>query len=197
MVIRHAEAAAVTTGPDDVALVQAFRSGDRRAFEVLVRRHQQPVWAIANRFAKDRDAADDLAQRAFMQALERIQELRGSFRPWLLRITANLAKNYIRDNARLVHTEPGFEPPPGTFDSPSSVAPDDAYDAAVRHHAVRQAVATLPDRQREVVLLRIDGQLSFAEIGEVLGITENNAKVTFHHAVKKLRESLGGRDAAM
>jgi RNA polymerase sigma-70 factor, ECF subfamily len=62
---------------------------------------------------------------------------------------------------------------------------------------VREAIAELPDRQREVVLLRIDGGLPFAEIGTALGITENAAKVSFHHGVRRLRERLGGDDAGL
>lgn len=189
------EAAGSVAAPDDVALVNAFRGGDRRAFETLVRRHQKPVWAIVQRFTRDRDVSEDIAQRAFVTALERISELRGSFRPWLLRIAVNLAKNYIRDNARLVNTEPGEELPTGAYVDPAKLQrPDDALHDARQLYRVRVAVASLPDRQREVVLLRIDGQLPFAEIGEALEITENNAKVTFHHAVKKLREALGGQD---
>ncbi len=181
--------------PDDVALVSAFRGGDRAAFELLVRRHQRPVWAIVQRFARDRDAAEDLAQRVFIIALERIAELRGSFRPWLLRIAVNLSKNHVRDSARLVHNNVDTDGEP--FDVPIEPRPDEALDQARRAHLVRGAVADLPARQREVVMLRIDGQLSFAEVGDVLGITENNAKVTYHHAVKRLRERLGGLDGGM
>jgi RNA polymerase sigma-70 factor (ECF subfamily) len=53
---------------------------------------------------------------------------------------------------------------------------------------MRAAVVELPRRQREVLTLRIDGDLPFAEVAKVLGITENNAKVHFHHAVRRLRE---------
>ncbi len=198
----HAEGylsvAGPTSAPDDAALVDAFRGGDRQAFETLVRRHQRPVWAIVQRFVKDRDAADDLAQRAFVQALERIAELRGTFRPWLLRIAANLAKNYLRDNARLVRQ--GDDEDESLAQAPGTVVPapaDEQLNGARQALQVRWAVAELPGRQREVVMLRIDGQLSFAEVGEALGITENNAKVTYHHAVKRLRERLGGGDVSV
>jgi len=52
---------------------------------------------------------------------------------------------------------------------------------------LREAIARLPRRQREVLLLRIDGDLPFAEVAATLGITEVNAKVNFHHAVQKLK----------
>lgn len=178
--------AAVAVPSDDVRLVEAFRGGDRAAFEALVRRHQGVVWAVAMRVCRDHAAAEDVSQRAFIAAMEHLDDLKGAFRPWLLRITANLAKNFRRDHARLVPTE--------TLPDEASREPgaDERLDAARVAQALRDAVLELPARQREVVTLRIDGQLPFAEIAATLGITENNAKVTFHTATKRLRERLGG-----
>jgi RNA polymerase sigma-70 factor (ECF subfamily) len=173
---------------DEPALVAAFRGGDRRAFEVLVRRHQGPAFAVALRVSRDRSVAEDLVQRAFLRALERIDGLRGGFRPWLLRIAANLANNHLRDHAKFA------EAPAEEGQAP---AHDERLESERRARAVRAAIAGLPERQREVVLLRVDGQLSFAEVGEALGITANNAKVTYHHAVKRLRTLLGGHDGAL
>lgn len=173
--------------PDDVSLVQAFKAGDRRAFETLVRRHQKVVWAVALRLTGDAVTAEDLAQRAFLRAFERIDDLRGAFRPWLLAITANLGRNHRRDNAKLTDFEGVDEP----FHQPD---PGESLDEARRAERVRAAISRLPPRQREVLLMRIDGQLAFAEIASTLGITENAAKVNHHHAVRRLRELLGGND---
>jgi RNA polymerase sigma-70 factor (ECF subfamily) len=63
-------------------------------------------------------------------------------------------------------------------------------ERAERLRLVRVAIARLPRRQREVLLLRIDGDLPFAEIAGALGITEVNAKVNFHHAVQRLKSLL-------
>src|SRR2546422_10870579 len=85
----------------DAELLAAFRDGDSRAFEALVRRYQRPILAIARRFARDEDDAEDLAQRAFINASERVTGWRGgSFKSWLFRIVVNLAKNHLRDIAR-------------------------------------------------------------------------------------------------
>lgn len=182
------EPVALTSKPDDAELVHAFRQGDRAAFEALVRRHQSVVWAVALRACRDKTAAEDISQRAFINAMERVDDLKGAFRPWLLRITVNLAKNHLRDNARLVPT--GVVP-----DHPvDERGADERLDAARRSRRLRQAVETLSTRQREVVLMRIDGQLPFSEIAQTLGITQNNAKVTYHTAAKLLRERLGGMD---
>jgi RNA polymerase sigma factor (sigma-70 family) len=171
----------------DAELLDAFRAGDARAFETLVRRYQRPVLAIARRFARDADDAEDLAQRAFINASQRAGGWRGgSFKSWLFRITVNLAKNHLRDTARFDRSDEAQdrETPAG---EPSAEA---RIEASQQQKALREAVAHLPRRQREVLLLRIDGDLPFAEIASTLGISEVNAKVNFHHAVRKLKQRL-------
>jgi RNA polymerase sigma-70 factor (ECF subfamily) len=170
----------------DAELLEAFRQGDARAFEALVRRYQRPVLAIARRFARDPDDAEDLAQRAFINASQRAEGWRGgSFKSWLFRIIVNLAKNHVRDTARFDRQSAAHE------EAPAAEASAEArIESLQRQKALREAVARLPNRQREVLLLRIDGDLPFAEIALALDITETNAKVNFHHAVQKLKAML-------
>jgi len=174
--------------PSDADLLTAFRAGDSRAFEALVRRYQGPVLTIARRFSRDLDDAEDLAQRAFINAAERAGGWRGgSFKSWLFRIVVNLAKNHLRDIARFDRSEEAHEreAPPRQADA------HERLERAERQQLMREAIARLPRRQRQVLLLRIDGDLPFAEIAATLGITEVNAKVNFHHAVQKLKAWLG------
>src|SRR3954447_21213779 len=97
----------------DAELLDAFRAGDARAFETLVRRYQRPVLAIARRFARDRDDAEDLAQRAFINASQRAGGWRGgTFKSWLFRIVVNLAKNHLRDVARFDRSDEAQEREP-------------------------------------------------------------------------------------
>ena len=171
--------------PSDESLIEAFRAGDVRAFELLVRRYQRAVLGIARRFCDDRDEAEDLAQRSFINASERADGWRGgSFKSWLFRIAVNLAKNHRRDNARFDRSETASEKEA----APTEANAEARIEEAQRRLALRAAIAKLPTRQREVLLLRIDGDISFAEIADALSITETNAKVNFHHAVQKLRE---------
>jgi RNA polymerase sigma-70 factor (ECF subfamily) len=178
----------VNTAAEDAELLEAFRQGDAKAFEALVRRYQRPVLAIARRFAKDQDDAEDLAQRAFIQASERAGSWRGgSFKSWLFRIIVNLAKNHVRDTARFDRGDAAQE----IEAAPTESTAEARIEAMQQQKALREAVAALPKRQREVLLLRIDGDLPFAELAQTLGITETNAKVNFHHAVQKLKGMLG------
>src|SRR5438067_4204229 len=123
--------------PSDADLLSAFRTGDGKAFEVLVRRYQRSVLTIARRFTVDLDDAEDLAQRAFINAAERAGGWRGgSFKSWLFRIVVNLAKNHLRDVARFDRSEEAHEreAPPAAAeadDLPQPAEPPPAPRAAV------------------------------------------------------------------
>jgi RNA polymerase sigma-70 factor (ECF subfamily) len=169
--------------PDDGELLTSHLAGDPSAFSVLVRRYQRQVHRLALRFARDSDEAEELAQRAFLRVLAKASSIRRDqpFRAYLFKVAANLCKNHLRDRAKLV------------FGIPFSVAAPEGepLELKERRARVRATLADLPLRQRQVVSLRIDAELPFAEIADSLGITENNAKVSFHYAVKRLRALLG------
>jgi RNA polymerase sigma-70 factor (ECF subfamily) len=178
------------------ALLGAWLVGDDAAFGALVSMHQGLVLAIVRRYAATPQDARDLVQRTFLRAFESARRTlvrgRGNaapFRRWLIRVAVNLARNHRRDAARWT-TSP--------LDLPSLAAEGsstpDALERAQSAARVRCAALRLPRRQREVLTLRIDAELPFAEIGEVLGITENAAKVSFHLAVKRLRSVLARED---
>jgi RNA polymerase sigma-70 factor (ECF subfamily) len=187
--LRLAEA---TTEPSDEALCRAFLAGDEAAFGILVERHRALVFSLMRRYASSPEDAADLAQQAFLRALEASNRvfsrwrLSGPmpFRAWLIRIALNLAKNHARQGRRWLRA----------VEIPETEAPGDSaqesLERAERERAVRAAVLTLPRRQREVLTLRVDAGLGFRDIAESLGITETNAKVNFHHAVKRLREHM-------
>jgi RNA polymerase sigma factor (sigma-70 family) len=177
---------------EEDALVAAFLVGDDDAFGELFRRHERLVLSIVRRYASSPDDAGDLVQRTFLRAFEAARRsLRNAersaipFRRWLVRVAVNLAKNHRRDALRVVRA-------PLEDAADASVAPV-AHDALVRRERevrMRGAVLRLPRRQREVLTLRIDAELPFAEIADALGITENAAKVSFHHATRALRAAL-------
>jgi RNA polymerase sigma-70 factor (ECF subfamily) len=183
---------------DEEALVAAFLVGDDDAFGELVGRHEGMVLAIVRRYAATPEDARDLAQRTFLRAFEAARRSlrRGHrtavpFRRWLIRVAVNLAKNHRRDALRVVRA------PLEDAERQAAVAGPDARDALLRHEAelrMRAAILDLPRRQREVLTLRIDAELPFAEIASSLGITENAAKVSFHHATRALRDALSGED---
>nr|WP_224247881.1 sigma-70 family RNA polymerase sigma factor [Hyalangium gracile] len=190
-------ALASAPAPTDEALCQAFLEGDEAAFGTLVERYRTLVLSLVRRFAPRPEDAADLAQQAFLRALEASGRVFSRwkwtsptpFRAWLVRIALNLAKNHARQGHRW---RPALltEVEHATTDPRES--PQELLERQERDRHLRAAVLALPRRQREVLTLRVDGGLPFRDIAEMLGITENNAKVQFHHAVKRLKAEVAG-----
>jgi RNA polymerase sigma-70 factor (ECF subfamily) len=184
--------------PTDTELCRIFIAGDERAFGELIRRHQDLVLEMVRRYTVRTEDARDLAQRAFLKAfqaarraLRRLGPRRQvPFRAWLLRIVINLGKNHARQERRWQRA-PVELLDVSTANGPSAL---DALVRAERERLARRSVLELPKGQREVLTLRIDGELAFAEIAQILGISENNAKVHFHHAVKRLKAMMAERN---
>ena len=177
-------------GPGDEELVVSAKAGSRGAFEALVRRYQEPVYFLCYRYVRDHDTAAELAQRAFVRAMDSIRDLRQAeiFRSWLFKIAVNLALNHLRDAAKFVEN-PTFE---------AAVAPEapSMIEAVERARGLEAAVSRLPNKQRMIVELRVYQELSFRDIAQQLDTTANAAKVGFHHAIKNLRRLLVPADAA-
>ncbi len=190
-------AGGITPARREEALVAAFLVGDDDAFGELFRRHQLLVLSIVRRYAASADDAADLVQRTFLRAFEvaRRSLARGArnalpFRRWLIRVAINLAKNHRRDAARMVRATLDHAGAAGATEAVGA----DALLRRERQERLRAEVLHLPRRQREVLTLRLDAELPFAEIAAALGITENSAKVSFHHATRALRAALAGED---
>lgn len=187
---------ALAPGADDAQLVRAFLAGDQEAFARLVRRHQALVVSLVRRYAAGPDEVADLAQTAFLKALEATRRTWGRaspdtplpFRAWLARVALNVGRSHGRTRLRwrLVPVDALAEA--GTADPGA----DEQLERAEARRAVHAAVLGLSRRQREVFALRVDGALPFHDIALALGITENNAKVQFHLAVKRLKGAVGG-----
>ena len=171
---------------DERECLERARNGDTRAFESLVKRHQKPVYGLAMRMLRDHDDADDIAQRTFLRAWDHLEDFEGrcAFRSWLFRICMNLCRNHHRDRARFVDTAN----PPELVEEAVGAGRLEREEVLDR---LRDAVATLPPKQRATVEMRVYQGLPFKEIAAALDTTENSSKVSFHLAVKSLKARLG------
>ena len=172
--------------PQEGVWIERARAGDARAFEELVRLHQRPVYGLAMRMLRDHDDADDIAQRTFLRAWDHLRDFEGRclFRSWLFRICMNLCKNHHRDRARFVDVANPPEPAEEAVGS-------ERIEREAMLEKLREAVASLPPKQRATVEMRIYQDLPFKEIAAALDTTENSSKVSFHLAVKTLKGRLG------
>jgi len=170
---------------DDLDCVERCLRGETAAFRPLVERYQRLLYAVALRMLGNREEATDAAQTAFVRAYQKLRtfDRRHKFFSWLYRILVNECLN-VRRNLRR------FQPI-----DPALVAPDDP-EAGVEQAELRQAVETallqLPVAQREVVVLRHYGDLSYHEIAEVLHVAEKTVRSRLYSARQRLGELLLG-----
>lgn len=168
------------------SLHERLRDGDVEAFERVVRENRETVYAMARRLLGAHEDADEATQIAFLRAWQARGQFRGasSVRTWLVRITLNVARSMRASRGRVAAPEGWGGLPDGT---PAS---DERLSRRQLRERVRRAVAALPDRQREAVLLRVFSELNCRETAEVMGLSTGSVKAHLHQAVGNLRRML-------
>lgn len=171
---------------DDARTVEQARRGDERAWRLLYERHVDLVFRLAVREIGDREAALDVVQETFLRAARGLDGFRGeaSFRTWIARIAIHRTRSWLREQRR--HRELPLEAVP-----PRPGAGRGAAEAVARAELAERALAfvrTLPERQRDTIVLRTSEGLSYREIAEILGTSEGSCRVSYHHGMAKLRE---------
>jgi len=183
-------------GADDLTpLVVAARTGDRAAYDELVRRTWSDTYALAHRLTGDREDALEVCQEAYLRAHRALRRFRGEarFTTWLYRITANCAATHVVRRHRHRHEAlDGVDPE----DRTPAHDPVGRAEAAQLQQRVRTAIAALPPRLRAVVVLRDIYDLPHEAIAVELGISTSAAKVRLHRARRRLRDDVFLRAAA-
>jgi RNA polymerase sigma factor (sigma-70 family) len=166
---------------------------DDSAFEELYRESVADVHGYVLSLLGSRAAAEDVTALAFerlYRARARLDRGRGTPRAWLFTIARNAALDELRRRSR----QPQSELPEEMNDDRN--AGEEAFELLARRATVRDALAALPLREREVVLLKFHGQLSNGELAKALGVSESNAGTRLHRALTHLREACEGLDRA-
>ena len=159
-------------------------------FEAIYQEYYQRVFAFLFKMCQDRDLSEELTQESFYQALKSFHRYDGSCSlfTWLAAIAKNTYFKHIRKNAarslELVDTDDSAITG-GEEDDPAEV-----LQKRAELEALRRIIDKLPEKYRDVVTLRIYGDLPFAEIAKILKISENSAKVLFYRAKNQIREEL-------
>jgi len=168
----------------DEVLMERLREGDVRAFDILFERHAESIHRFLSRRVGDAARAEDLTQETFLSVIRgRGRYLVGrSFRQWLYAIASNAARHDLR-----AHRREGARLRKVAASSPAAAGSE---AAGVDERAVRQALALLPDAQREVIVLHAYQGMTFAEIAAVLGTSGVAVRVRAHRGYRRLRELL-------
>jgi RNA polymerase sigma-70 factor (ECF subfamily) len=175
--------------PSDEELVDRARSGEMEAMDELVFRHHALVYRVAFGILRDEERAADAAQETFLKAFKGLKGFRGdaAFKTWLLTIAANEARGDLRRSGRRQELSLEAAGPVPSKEVSAAESMEMEEDA----HRVRALLSNLPEKQKQAVTLRIFEELSFREIGAIIGSSEGAARVNYHHGIRRLKEMLG------
>lgn len=179
---------ASVSGSDLDALIRSAQSGDRAAFDEIVRRTYGDVYALALRLTGNPDDARDVTQDVYLRAYRGVKRFRGDAQisTWLYRITANCSSTLLGRRTRQRHEV--LHDDAVVVDGYDDHDPVLAAEGSCLRAELEAGLRRLPERLRAVVILRDAYDLSHEAIATELGISETAAKVRLHRARRRLRE---------
>lgn len=170
--------------PQGGDLFDRLREDESSAIDEFAEQYHRPVFHMAYRLTQNRADAEDITQEVFFKALGSLHSLRraSSVKTWLFRIATHISVDRWR-NIQLPKNlpAPSFE----------RYGPLARLEQKELQDLLREAILQLPEKQRATLVLRIFHDLSFREIGEVMGSPIGTVKANYHHAIVRLRSILG------
>jgi RNA polymerase sigma-70 factor, ECF subfamily len=200
---REQQAAPAVAAASDDELVARVRQGDRSAFELIMRRHNQRLYRLARSIVRAPGDAAEAVQDGYVQAYEKLASYRGpsSFAAWLGRIVLNKAMDRVRQRGRVISLEACLDQ--GRGDALPKIPPERlvsqlgnpeqlAASSDIRR-LIEQAVDALPDDFRSVFMLRAVEGLEVEEVARQLDVPAATVRTRYHRARQRLRSHLGDR----
>ena len=173
-------------------IIEKVLGGDANAFEELVLRYEKTVYNLALRMVGDRDDAFDMTQEAFIKAYGSLSSFRGDskFSVWIYRIATNVCLDFLRSKSRKQQvslTVSDDDDEDAQLDIPDPKAdPEQQLIKKISMQSVEEGLKTLPDKQRQILVMRELGGMSYAEIGAALSLEEGTVKSRIFRARKRL-----------
>lgn len=162
-----------------------------KEFEAIYNENFKRVFSFVNKLCGDGDLAEELTQETFFQAFKSFYRFRGEceISTWLTAIAKHTYYQYLRKN-KLGPDAISLDYLAETYCANTLCSPEDELVKKSVSEATRRIVGSIPEKYRDVVMLRIYGEVPFSQIAKVLNISESSAKVIFFRAKKILMEEM-------
>jgi RNA polymerase sigma factor (sigma-70 family) len=181
---------------EDQALVQQYVMGNEDAFAELMNRHQSRIFTTIFFIVKERPLAEDIFQEAMIKIIRLVNagkyDEKGKFVSWAVRIARNLAIDYYRKDKRspqLVRENDEYDIFNGIGKTEENIEDRIIKEENARY--IRELIKRIPEKQREVLIMRHYAGMSFKEIAEVQGVNINTALGRMRYALINLRKHAG------
>jgi RNA polymerase sigma factor (sigma-70 family) len=181
----------MSTGPSDSEIISLVLKGDHNAYALLVERYKSYVFTLTFRFIKNREDAEEVSQDIFVKAYRSLADFRGTakFSTWLYTIVNTTCITFLRKkrlDVKSLDDERTFE----VADSQDSGFRANQVEQKSRLNMVNRAIAMLSPDDAEIITLFYKNEQSLEEIGQILGVEVNTAKVRLHRARTRLKEKM-------
>ena len=181
-----------TNYPSDALLIESYIDGNEYALEKLIQKHKSRIYNFIYSKVMDRDTAEDIFQDTFIKVIRTLKkggyDENGKFLPWVMRIAHNLIIDFFRKSNRIPTFENRDDYDVFQFIGDDSGNVEDAlFDAQVEND-LSQLIESLPDDQKEVLMMRIYRDMSFKEIAENTDVSINTALGRMRYAIINLRK---------
>ena len=185
----------------DNELITEFLAGQEKSLEVLVRRHQRKVFTSILLLVRDRDLSEDLFQETFIKVINTLRSGNyhdeGKFLPWVTRIAHNLVIDHFRRQKKMpmVRDTDDFSITESIRLTDETI--EDKMVTEQIHLDVRRLIDLLPEEQREVVIMRHYGDMSFKEISEQTQVSINTSLGRMRYALINLRKLIKEKELVL
>lgn len=171
----------------DNDIIALYKAGNKEAFTNLYERYIQRIYRFVFYKTWSNDVTEDIVSAAFIKAYERIgtfDETKGSFSQWLYAI----ARNTVIDHYRTTKNHDNID---DLFSLGESDRTEEKLDAKESLRKIEVHIAKLNPRQREIVVLRVWEELSYKEIADIVGGSEDSVKMMFSRTIREIRDKYG------
>jgi len=181
----------MSTGPTDIEIISRVLKGDQQAYAELVNRYKNYVFTLALRFTKNREDAEEVAQDIFIKAYRSLADFKGTakFSTWLYTVVYTTSITFLRKKKHEIHSlenERIFE----MAENQDSGFSANHVEQKSRVSMVNDAIAMLNPDDAQIITLFYKAEQSLEEIGAILGLEQNTAKVRLHRARQRLKEKM-------
>ncbi len=183
----------------DEQLIRGYLNGNDNCFEQLLKRHKNKIFTYIVLTVKQRDVAEDIFQDVFLKVINTMNKgcykEEGKFLPWAMRIAHNMVMDYFRLGKRMQFVDNANDEDDENVDvfrllvNDEKSAEDKIMEGEMEHE-IRTMIDRLDDDQKEVVLMRHYGKMSFKEIAAMTNVNINTALGRMRYAIINLREMM-------
>lgn len=182
---------------NDLVLIRRVQAGDKSAYDVLVRKYQHKIIKLISRYVHDSDAAQDVAQEAFLKAYRGLSRFRGdsAFYTWLYRISINTAKNYLVAQGRRMPDYEVDAQEAENYEGALALRENDTPERQLLkdeiERTVYRAIKELPDDLRTAIILRELEGMSYDEIAQAMDCPIGTVRSRIFRAREAIDRALG------